>query len=319
MLRNLFFTYFCVCLQPELDDCMKEDDMEGTTEQRSSLNDANPSKESSRNNENLESKKDDALGTIDNDNEKMDVPIVDIHETVTQTLGSIEFPVDVELAADFEDVAANLDVRYVGSCDTSTRTEDVVTVEALEKNLKARELFDPTKVAEELSGNVRLCDTSIRTEDVVTVDNNNIASEQPEALGENLEARELLDPTRAADDVENSLMEVQANETLQNDTVQAINKLNTVDEEKPEKRRPGRPKMIHLGNYGPSIAKLNDIIKIFYLSVIEKILKCFKDCMSDISSYYIIPYYLFNLLHCRLQHMIFEGTFYFYRILQGQL
>ena len=281
------------------------------------MSDTNPGKELSRNNENLESKKDDALGTIDNDNEKMDVPIVDIHETVTQTLGSIEFPVDVELAADFEDVAANLDVRHVGSCDTNTRTEDVVTAEALEENLEVRELFDPTQVAQESSGNVRLCDTSIRTEDVVTVDNNNIASEQPEALGENLEARELLDHTRAAD--ENSLMEVQANETLQNDTVQAINKLNTVDEEKPEKRGPGRPKMIHLGNYGPSIAKLNDIIKIFYLSVIEKILKCFKDCMSDISSYYIIPYYLFNFLHCRLQHMIFEGTFYIHQILQGQL
>ena len=171
------------------------------------------------------------LEKIDNVDEQMDKH-VDVTENVAKTLGSAEFPIDAELAADFEEVTDEL------STVLGENFEDVAG------ELSAELAGNCANVANEPSanlevGNLGLSGSSRRPGDDASVDNNAVASEQSEALAENLQAREPFEPTQLADDAENSLVEVQGKERSQNDNDQV---LETEHETQPKKRGRGRPK-----------------------------------------------------------------------------
>ena len=163
------------------------------------------------------------LEKIDNVDEGRDKQTVDITENVAKTLGSVEFPIDAELAADFEEITEEL------STVLGENFEDVAG------ELSAELAGNFANVANEPSANlevenVRLSGSSARPGDDASVDNNAVTSKQSEAL----------EPTQLSEDVENSLVEVQGKERSQNDNDQV---LETEQETQPKKRgQRGRPK-----------------------------------------------------------------------------
>lgn len=209
------------------------DNVEETNmEQHSNVEKDNPNKETDTNDEYLGQK--DASG----------MQAVDDSESVTQTLGRTEFPINVEPAADFEDITGE------SLCDIPMNTD-----------------FDA-------DGNVGMSDTHRNPERVTTIVHDAVTNECSEALAENLLDGELHGPAQVADDEQDCVMQIETSETSHIDNDQVVRddqcytkpkrgrpkkgeqprakkseQPKTKEGEQPKTKKPGRPKNVDSGNY----------------------------------------------------------------------
>ena len=194
----------------ELDISMKESKAEETQEERESNMEIDIP-EQQRDNESDYPK--DALDTLDIMTEKTNAQKLNA-DTVTQTLGSSEFPIDLELAADFEDITEK-------SCDNSMKT-DFDTDGLVEKTDTISQLEHLTTTVHNVDANV--CPGPL-AEDLFFGNRN--SSEQDAGGGNDVDPNNCSDlpanvfPDSGQDvqDNEDGIMEVQASEASHNDQV----------------------------------------------------------------------------------------------------
>ena len=130
----------------------------------------------------------DALDALDMMTEKSNVQKPDNTETVTQTLGNAEFPIDVELAADFEDITEK-------SCNNSMKTD-----------------FNTDGLAEKT-------DATSQSELLTTIVHNEDANVCSGPLEEDLFFGERNSSEQDPGDNEGDAMDAQASDTSHNDQV----------------------------------------------------------------------------------------------------
>ena len=162
----------------DISDMMVEEIDKTTAEKHSNVETDNPELETDK--EHLG----DTQNTSEMISEEKDLQAIGNSNTVTQTLGSAEFPVDVELAAEFEDITEE------SLCDISMNTN-----------------FDADRRTE-------MCDASRKPGRVTTIIHDK--SECSDALTNDSLVKDLRDPDQVAHGDEDGAMEVQAGETSHN-------------------------------------------------------------------------------------------------------